>query len=254
MKLLKIMFNSLLIAFCLHFGVSTSFADDDSWRKLLAENVSEGLVDYHGIHKNLSMLDDYLLSLKEADITSMSNDEQLAYYINAYNGCTIKLIIDNHRVKDGQIHFVESIKDIGSFFSSPWKIRFCNLGEEQYTLDELEHEIIREKFDDPRVHFALNCASKSCPPLMDEPYQADKLDLQLDRQTRLFINDSKNNYLKNNTLYLSKVFDWYEEDFQTGVVPFFVLFAEGDLKDKLERAKDQPKIEYLRYDWSLNIK
>ncbi len=254
MSYLKLFFNALVVLFVLLANVSINFAGEDPWRDLLAENVTEGLVDYHGIHQNLSVLDEYMAVLKKSDIQNMSSDEQLAFYINGYNACTIKLIIDNLQMKGDLVHFVESIKDIGSFFSSPWKVKFCNLGGKEYTLDEVEHEVIRKQFDDPRVHFALNCASKSCPPLMAEPYDGAKLDLQLNNQTSLFVNDTQNNYFKDNTLYVSKIFDWYEDDFQDGVIPFFTLFAEEELKYNVTKVKDQLKVKYLTYDWSLNKK
>jgi len=122
------------------------------------------------------------------------------------------------------------------------------------TLDLIEHDILRPSFKDPRVHFAVNCASKGCPPLRPEPYQAGILDQQLDEMARAFINDSRRNRLEGRTLYVSKIFKWFPEDFNNDIVGFFLKYAHGDLKKQLEDRKTKIKIKYLDYDWSLNGK
>jgi hypothetical protein len=120
------------------------------------------------------------------------------------------------------------------------------------SLDELEHKIIRPRFQDPRIHFAVNCASKGCPPLLSEPYLGNALERQLDTATRAFINDPKSNRLTGETLYVSKIFDWYQADFKPGVVEFFLKYAEGGFRERLEANKERLRIETLDYDWSLN--
>ena len=120
------------------------------------------------------------------------------------------------------------------------------------TLDSIEHEILRAQFKDPRVHFAVNCASKSCPPLISEPYEGSTLDRQLDDATRAFINDPKSNYLKDTKLYVSRIFKWFSEDFNDDVLGFFLKYAEGDFKKHLEEKKAKLKVVYLSYNWSLN--
>ena len=120
------------------------------------------------------------------------------------------------------------------------------------TLDDIEHTILRPRFKDPRVHFAINCASKSCPPLRAEPYSGSRLDLQLNDATKKFINDTKSNFLSGTTLYASRIFKWFGEDFNGDIIGFFITHATGDFKKKLTSNKDDIRIEYLDYDWSLN--
>ena len=122
------------------------------------------------------------------------------------------------------------------------------------TLDHIEHDILRPRFKDPRVHFAINCASKGCPPLRSEPYRANALAQQLDEMTQAFINDTRKNRLERQTLYVSSIFKWFSEDFDNDVVGFFLKYAQGDLKKQLEDNKGKIKIKYLDYDWSLNGK
>ncbi|MGL1932882.1 MAG: DUF547 domain-containing protein [Desulfotalea sp.] len=243
------LFLLLVVSFLL--SVNNSYAENQ-WQLLLTKYVTDGQVDYHGFHKDKQKLEEYLDLLNRTNPNNLNQSEQLAYYINAYNSCTIKLIIDNSKIEDGRVHFVTSIKDIGSLFSSPWKKRNCELNGNTYNLDEIEHELIRKQFNDPRIHFALNCASKSCPPLASQAYDASKLDRQLDRQSKRFINDKSNNYIRGKTLYASKIFSWYEDDFQPDSIAFFKLFAEGKLKTDLEKNHAKLDIKFLPYDWSLN--
>jgi transcriptional antiterminator len=109
-------------------------------------------------------------------------------------------------------------------------------------------------FKDPRVHFAINCAAKSCPPLRSEPYRGSELDQQLDEMTRAFINDLESNRLEDFTLYVSSIFKWFAEDFNKDVIGFFLKYAQGNLKEQLEAHKEKIKVTYLDYDWSLNGK
>ncbi|MBW1749034.1 MAG: DUF547 domain-containing protein, partial [Deltaproteobacteria bacterium] len=147
-----------------------------------------------------------------------------------------------------------SIKDLGSIFKSPWKKQIARINGDIITLDHIEHDILRPGFKDPRVHFAVNCASKGCPPLRPEPYRADILEEQLDEMTKAFINDSRRNRIEGRTLYVSSIFKWFSEDFNNDVVDFFLKYAQGDLKKKLEKSKSNIQVKYLGYDWSLNGK
>ncbi len=240
----------IVIFYCLIF-IGISHAETrlhNQWGELLAKYVVDGIVDYQGIKKDEDILDTYLEKLNKTDIKQLSQDEQLALYINAYNACTIKLILDNFHNDNP----VSSIKRIGFFFSGPWDISFCAIGGTTYTLDHIEHTSIRPVYKDPRVHFAVNCASKSCPPLISVPYQADIIDQQLTQNTVAFVNNSKRNYLHEETLYVSKIFKWFGEDFEEGVVPFFIKYGHEKMKKKLESKKGNIRVEYLNYDWSLN--
>jgi len=214
---------------------------------LLEKYVQNGMVDYRGFKNEAATLDRYLKVLEETDTKKLSRDEQFAFYINAYNAWTIKLILTGYPG-------VKSIKDLGSIFKSPWKKQIAKIDGNVLTLDHIEHDILRPGFKDPRVHFAVNCASKGCPPLRPEPYRGDILDRQLDEMTRAFINDSRHNRLEGKTLYVSSIFKWFSEDFHDDVIGFFLKYAQGDLKKQLEESKSNIRAKYLDYDWSLNDK
>jgi len=212
---------------------------------LLAKHVKAGRVNYRTFKNEEKRLDKYLKLLDETDPDTLSRNEQFAFYINAYNACTIKLILQHYPG-------IQSIKDIGSWWSTPWKIKFCKIGGKTYSLDQIEHNILRPRFKDPRVHFAINCASKGCPTLISEPYQGSILDQQLDESTRAFINDPEKNRLEGNTLYVSKIFKWFKDDFDGDIAVFFSNYADKNLKNTLSDKKSQINIKYLNYDWSLN--
>jgi Protein of unknown function, DUF547 len=244
-----------LIASLLFFNVSlagTVSAEDQTplYGELLQQYVKDGQVDYTGFKKKEAQLDTYLEYLAATDPAKMAEKDRFAFYINVYNAYTIKLILKNF--KNGQPP--ASIKDIGGFFSKPWSIKFVIVGGKTYTLDKIEHDILRPTFKDARVHFAVNCASKSCPPLISEPYSGNKLDRQLDASTQAFIQNTKENRLEGTTLYVSSIFKWFKEDFQNNPVGFFEKYAQGDLKKNLAAQKDRIKVKYLDYDWSLNGK
>ena len=214
---------------------------------LLAKYIEKGNVDYQGFKTEEKKLDQYLAVLETVNSKKLSRNEQFAFYINAYNAWTIKLILSGYPG-------VQSIKDLGTIFKSPWKKKICRIDGDVITLDDIEHKIIRPTFKDPRVHFAINCAALSCPPLISQPYLGSTLDQQLDDSTRAFVNDSKSNYLSSNTLYVSKIFKWFSEDFNNDIIGFFLKYAKDDFKKELESKRKEIKIKYLNYDWSLNGK
>jgi hypothetical protein len=226
---------------------SNAKVDHALYAELLEKYVQNGTVDYQGFKNEEAKLDQYLKVLEETDTKTLSRDEQFAFYINAYNAWTIKLILTGYPG-------IKSIKDLGSIFKSPWKKQIARINGDIITLDHIEHDILRPGFKDPRVHFAVNCASKGCPPLRPEPYRADILDRQLDEMARAFINDSRHNRFDGRTLYVSSIFKWFSEDFNNDVVDFFLKYAQGDLKKKLEKSKSNIQVKYLGYDWSLNGK
>ena len=121
-------------------------------------------------------------------------------------------------------------------------------------MDDIEHDILRPRFKDPRVHFAINCASKGCPPLRSEPYRENILDQQLDEMTSAFLNNPEMNRLDGNVLYVSRIFKWFPEDFNKDIVGFFLKYATGSLKGELMKKRGRINIKYLDYDWSLNGK
>ena len=219
----------------------------ETWDALLKKHVSaKGGVDYQGFILDSVKLNSYLklLSDNHPNAKNWSRNEQLAYWINAYNAFTVKLVIKHYPVK--------SIKDIKKgvpFVNTVWDIKFIKIEGATYDLNNIEHSIIRPKFKDPRIHFAVNCASGSCPNLLNEAFTAKRLDEQLDKVARSFLADkSKNKIASASKAELSKIFSWYKGDFtekgQT-LVGFINKYAPLKLDDKAE-------LSYLDYDWSLN--
>jgi len=226
-------------------GVQAAQVDHALFASLLSKHVKDGVVDYQGVKDDEAILDQYLAALAAVDPEPLSTDDQFAFYVNAYNAWTIKLILS--RYPD-----IRSIKDLGSLFSSPWKKTIARIDGGLLTLDQIEHDILRKRFMDPRVHFAVNCASKSCPPLQGEPFTGSRLNDQLNQAAQAFINAPRFNRLEGDTLWVSKIFDWFSEDFQGGVVAYFIQFADAPLSDQLVKNKERIKVKYLDYDWSLN--
>ena len=226
---------------------SDTAVDYSIYANLLKKYVHQGNVDYRGFKMEESKLDQYLKVLENVDSKRLSRDEQFAFYINAYNAWTIKLILSEYPG-------VKSIKDLGNILRTPWKKKICRIDGDVITLDDSEHHILRPRFKDPWIHFAINCAALSCPFLASEPFLGSTLDRQLDDATRAFINNPKRNCLEGNTLYVSLIFTWFSKDFNDDVIGFFLKYADGNLKKELEVKKNSIKIKYLNYDWSLNGK
>lgn len=203
---------------------------------VLATYVHDGTVDYTGLAQS-NALAPYIASLRAIDsLDGWSADQQLALWINAYNAHTLQLIVDNLPVA--------SIRDIG-WPLSPWKRKFIGPLGASMTLDDIEHDTIRAHYAEPRIHFALVCASQSCPALRSEAYVADRLDDQLEQQARTFLRDRSKNQITPDQLRLSSIFKWYGADFDSvGGVRSFVA-------SRVDGVADQP-IEFLVYDWSLN--
>ena len=236
-------------------GVTLGFDHEHkSWDTMLKKyQNSVGFVNYAAWKKSPKELNTYLASLssvKKADYDKWSVGERKAFLINAYNAFTVKLILNHYPVK--------SIRKIGSFFSNPWKMEFFSiLDGELQSLDPIEHQWLRKipEFKDPRIHAAVNCASVSCPKLANDAYVAKKLDAQLDAATRYWLSDdTRNRYdMKKHDIYISKIFDWYDEDFggnDKGVIEFIKKYAPKEVSEYL--TKQKVGIEYLKYDWNLN--
>jgi hypothetical protein len=222
-----------------------STVNHEIWADLLGKYVKPGGVDYSGFKAEEDRLDQYLKVLEDTDPEKLSRNEQYAYYINAYNAWTIKLILSGYPG-------VKSIKDFGTILKSPWQKKWVRINGKVITLDDVEHKILRPRFKDPRVHFAINCSAASCPPLRPEPYRSQTLDRQLEDSTRAFVNDENSYRLDGNNLFVSRIFKWFSEDFNEDALGFYLQYAEGDLKEKLAAQKGTLKVKYLHYDWSLN--
>ncbi len=242
-----------------------SRADDQHalWQSLLSKHVyvAEGgyatTVDYSSFAKDRAVLARYLETLSAvspAEFDRWSDARQLAFLVNAYNAWTVELILRHYPG-------IDSIREIGGWFRSPWKLAFFELLGKRRSLDELEHEMIRENYAEPRIHFAVNCASIGCPALAREPYRGDELERQLEAATQRFLSDRQRNGLSKGALRVSPIFDWYEEDFAKGwrglhSLPDF-LAHYGDALGLSSAQQRQLRSGALRirhtdYNWALN--
>ena len=230
-----------------------------------------GMVDYKQLKANRTRLDIFALAMTRLDskiYKNWSDSQKVAFWLNAYNALTLKAIIDNYPIKSSffksRIYPKNSIRQIPGVWS---KIKF-KIMRKNTTLSHIEHEILRKEFDEPRIHMAMVCAAMSCPPLRNEPYTAEKLDAQLNDQTKKFLAEPKKFKIdrKNNKVYLSPIFKWFAADFITkyatktpipgqdknvsAVINFITKHCEDNIADYLKKGKF--KVEYLKYDWSLN--
>lgn len=209
-----------------------------AWDQLLRKHVdAAGKVNYKGFKADKAALDAYLKTLADnLPADSWSRTEKMAYWINAYNAFTIALITDNYPLK--------SILDLDG--GKTWDVKRIELGGKKYSLNQIENEILRPVFNDARIHFALNCAARSCPPLLNRAYTADNLERTLEQRTRRFVNDRSYNSVAAGKATVSKIFEWYAADF-------------GDLRVYLNRYADVQldkgaAIGFAEYDWGLNEK
>lgn len=216
------------------------------WDSLLQDYVSdEGWVDYEGFIADSTRLNKYLDLLRSShpNDKNWSSDQRLAYWINAYNAFTVKLIVDHYPV--------QSIKDIKNgipFINTVWDIKFIEIEGETYDLNNIEHGIIRKRFEEPRIHFAVNCASVSCPKLYNRAYTAEKLDEQLTKAAKDFMADeAKNKFINANKAQVSKLFTWYGGDFkkESTLIGYLNQYAPIQLNANAD-------IDYLDYNWNLN--
>ncbi len=201
---------------------------------------------------------DNLSAVSDAAFKAFSKPQQMAFLINAYNAFTVELILTKYPD-------LKSIKDLGNLLQSPWKPKWIPLLGGKVSLDEIEHEMLRKpgRYDDPRVHFAVNCASIGCPALREEAFVAERLDAQLDEQAIRFISDrSRNRYsTQRSRLEVSKIFDWFGDDFKAGhrgitSLPVFLARYADQLADapaERERIRGQQvPVAFTDYDWTLN--
>lgn len=208
----------------------------DAWNRLLGKHVSAaGKVNYKGFKADQQALDAYLQQLAaNPPASTWTRADQMAYWINAYNAFTIDLIVDNYPVS--------SILKLDG--GKTWDVKRIVLGGKKYSLNQIENEILRPEFKDARIHFALNCAARSCPPLYNKAFTAKNLERALEQRTRQFINDARFNTLSAGKASVSKIFEWYAADF-------------GDLKTFLNKYAGVKmdagaSIGFLEYNWELN--
>ena len=258
--------------------VSSALAQFDhthkAWDALLKKHIvvvqggKTSQARYAGFKQDEAALKSYTESLSavsDAQFKGFPKAQQMAFLINAYNAYTVQLILSKYPD-------LKSIKDLGGTFSSPWKQKFFKLLGNDSFLDQIEHEILRKKgfYDEPRVHYAVNCASIGCPALREEAFTADKLDAQLEEQATRFLSDrSRNRYnAQRESIEVSKIFDWFKEDWQSGYkgigkdqtpvtsreqyfAKYAALLADKPDEQKLI-AEGKVSIRFLDYDWNLN--
>jgi hypothetical protein len=250
---LKTMCLGLVIMAAL--SVSSAFASDfPSWdgllKKYVAPKTTNGVTLQAVDYKRLGDDPAYAKLIKDLETTSLSRlktrEEKLTFWINVYNIMAAKMVLDHYPVK--------SIKDAGSFFKAVWKKDVGLVAGKMRTLNEIEHEILR-KMDEPRIHVAIVCASVSCPDLRAEAYTVENLDSQLDNQLELFLMNAEKGLRvdkKNGRVYLSSIFKWFKEDFESkgGVRNYLVSYAPEAARASLKNHK--LSVHYLDYDWELN--
>jgi hypothetical protein len=207
-----------------------------AWSKLLSEYVSaNGNVNYKQLKTEKQVLLDYLEMLNNTPPASdWTRDEHMAYWINAYNAATVLLIVEHYPLK--------SIRDLDG--GKTWDVKRIKLGGKSYSLNQIENDILRSRYKDARIHFAVNCAAKGCPPLASKAFLPETLNKQLEERTREFISDKRFNQFEGNKAKLSRIFDWYGSDFGD-----LRTFLNKYLTNKLPEGSS---LEFTEYDWDLN--
>jgi hypothetical protein len=255
----------LLLAFALavttwattdHAAAAES-VDHSAWDRLLKTYVKPGAdglnrVNYSAFKRDGHVaLKAYIGSLQSIDPNALDPSEQFAFYVNLYNAKTIDIVLDHYPVK--------SIKDISlgghllaSLTGGPWKAKVVKVNGTELSLDDIEHGILRTRFHDPRIHYAVNCASVGCPNLSNEAYTGAKLDAQLDTSAHNYVNSPRGFRFDGQALVASSIYKWFKDDFggsDQGVLKHALKYADPDLGAKLKTARS---ISGFEYDWSLN--
>ncbi len=218
-------------------------AQSSDFNSLLQENVDkQGNVDYKSLKNNEADLDLYLNYLsKTTPSKEWSKNKEKAFWINVYNAYTIKIILTNYPLKS-----ITNIKNNGK---TAWKTPFAKVGGKTYTLDHIEHEILRKKFNDARIHVGVNCASISCPKLGNIAFTENNIESELERLMKEFINDTTKNKISQKKITISEIFNWFPNDFtkEGSLIDYINKYSEITVNEKTQ-------IKYLTYDWSLNEK
>lgn len=245
----------ILLAFAFACSQALAFEHSD-WDGLLKQQVvlldggNASQVRYAGMAQERAVLGSYLSKLsgvKNHEFQSWPRAERMAFLINAYNAFTVEKILA--RYPD-----IGSIWDFGKLFGNPFKDEFFVLLEARRSLDWIEHETLRKDYRDPRIHYAVNCASVGCPMLREEAYTAARLEAQLEDQARRFLSDRSRNRMRDGRLEVSKIFDWFKEDFEPRL-QYFARYAElltPDAKEQNVISQGQARLAFLDYDWTLN--
>lgn len=245
-RILIRLFGPPRVAMVEAYGAETTGTrfDHNAFDTLLRRHVHPGgLVDYNALADDVLMLDGYIEALANIELPALSRNEKLALFINAYNAFTLRLIIDSLPVA--------SVRDIPA--RDRWVARRWRIGRHTLSLHEIENRWLRARFIEPRVHFALNCASIGCPPLRARAYTGPSIAQELEAQSQAVHRDRRWAHFDGTTLYLSKIYLWYRHDFRqdAGGPVFFASQYLPELADALAIGKP-PRIRWLPYDWKLN--
>ena len=225
-----------LLLLCFNGRLTAQKSIHSLWSTALKEHVDEaGHVNYTKWKEDTTLLDDYITSLEENPPAEFwSRNDSLAYFINAYNAVTVKLILDHYPLK--------SIRKL----ITPWRFKRFELEGEKISLNHIEHQILR-KMNEPRIHFAINCASASCPKLFNIAFYAHTMEEQLEEATTLFINDPLRNQLSKKEMAISRIFQWFASDFGTKKERHAFI-----RKYATQPVDKNAKVRFLNYDWQLN--
>lgn len=251
----RFLFFLLTLLLVLSLGTRISAQDNQLFSNFLNKYVKGGFVDY----KNLvgdKQLDRYLQQLSETDPDKLPRNEKLSFWINTYNAFTIQIIRENYPIESIN-ELSTGGKIIGHLLGKTiWDKEFITINNNTYSLNDIELKILR-KMDEPRIHFAIVCASISCPALRNEAFEADKLETQLQEESVRFLTDKERNDfdLSKKTAYLSKIFDWFDEDFGENdkeILKFVSKFLPDNIKKDMLENTDKWEINYKDYNWNLN--
>jgi hypothetical protein len=238
--------------------------DHSAFEVVLDQAWKDGLVDYARVASDRSGIDAYVAALGSVNpstVEAASRSSKLAFWINAYNACTMTLVLDHYPIarRRGLGRIVNVVKGVpaNSIQQIPdtWSTEFCSVAGSTRSLDEIEHSIIRP-MGEPRIHFAINCAARSCPMLAPTPYLADSLEVQLDAAVRRLINEPRHFSFSREgrpTVHVNKVLDWFNDDFGgvDGVGEFFLQYLSAP--DRAYVAEHGPlRVTFRDYDWTLN--
>ncbi|MDP2364526.1 MAG: DUF547 domain-containing protein [Ignavibacteria bacterium] len=229
--------------------------DHNLFTDVLKKHVINGLVDYKNL-KSDKQLDKYLSQLSDTNPDKLSREEKLAFWINAYNAFTLQVVRDNYPI--------ESITDLHTggkiigylIGKTVWDKEFITINNKKYSLNDIEHKILR-KMNEPRIHFSIVCASISCPEILNEAFESDKIETQLENQTRKFINDKTRNHfdLTNRKAFISEIFNWFGDDFgksDMNILNFISKSLPENISKDIKSNISKWDISYNDYNWNLN--
>jgi len=246
--------QNLAERFSAHDPQSATTVDHSAWDAMLKQHVTRDETGLNRVNyaawkrESRDGLLAYIGRMEKVEVTKLSRSEQYAYWVNLYNAVTVALILKHYPV--------DSIRDIdispGFFSNGPWGAKLVEVGGVELSLDNIEHDILRVNWDEPRVHYAVNCASIGCPNLARDAYTGTQLDSQLDAAARAYIASPRGIHFDGDRVTVSKIYSWYDEDFgnsEAGVIEHISQYANGETA---QRVAGLSSIDDYEYDWSLN--